>query len=337
MSMRDYGKDVVPGQQVASFFRRLGIVKPNGRNPRFLGDGWTSKGWRLLDSFAADITPKEALELYQNHRHPDNRQLNEIHVNNLTRDIESGVNIALVFVGDNLVSVIVNGHHTLVSIGLQTKTLRASFSIYEAKDVDAMSALYAIFDDNYRRTYSQVVKASSFEYTAPQTWVTKCTTAIRMAQEEFPGAKKSKGNMDFLNVSQQDDALAFTQLLHEIARKYQSSRNSRTLPTAVVASMYCMWLSERDFAADFIESYVSGANLDADSPIFVLRELVSDRKEGSHASNLVSRHAAWAHMAWIAYLNGKKVTARQFRKRFTDGYDEMPSFDNWIPRSADAA
>lgn len=332
--LRDLKQRVVPGKNLASVFNRLNIRKPLSKNPRFSNDGWTDKGWRLLDCIPADITPDEALEIYQNHRNPNNRNLNVIHVNNLAREIQLGVNIAIVYIGNIPFPMIDNGHHSLIGIYGSGRIIRVSFCLFEAVDEAAASALYAIFDDNFRRSRNQVIKASTFAYTVPQSWVVKVTTAIRLATSDFHAAQKSKGNMDFLKISQTDETLAFAQLLHEISLKYGVTITSRLLPTAIVAALYCMWLAEPDYAVEFMDTYISGQNLALDNPMFVLREMVSDRKEGSHASNLIQRHASWAHMAWVAYLTDKTGNTQNFRRAFTRGYT-IPQFDDWSPWKKD--
>jgi hypothetical protein len=264
-----------------------------------LANNSADKGYYLEKTVIANISPDDAHELFCHHNYSDQRKFNESHARRLGMTICVAPDIDFA-IGPDGKAFIVNGQHTMWAIYLRGTTTQAAIKIWMCRDKQAMADLYAIFDDNKKRTLNNAIHAaqgaSSLTYEGKETRLAKWSQCVGIAENEFSRKNSSKEGKSFqLDRAKREDVQSFAKWMD---KHVQDSFQMKLVPQGIGAAFFAMWKSDRANAEKFAKQYFTGANLEKDSPALYMRNKIANRPKGLHAASVCREHAEIMFTAW---------------------------------------
>ncbi len=257
------------------------------------------KGYYIHSATKALIDPDDAYEIFCQHNYAQQRNLDEQHSRRLASSVRvaPGIDIAI---GPDGKAKIVNGQHTLWAIFQRGLTTQASVTIYMCRDEQAMADLYAIFDDNKKRSLNNAIHAAkganALTYEGKDARLARWSMVVAVAESDFSRKYVNRESQSGkVERAKREDVQDFAKWMDDLV---VDALQSKLVPQGIGAAFFAMWTSDPIQAAKFAEGYFSGANLESDSPALVMRNKMSNRPRGEHASSVVRDHAELVFTAW---------------------------------------
>ena len=114
------------------------------------------KGYYILKTVKAFITPDDAYELFCQHNYDKQRRFDEGYARRLASSMVVAPNMDFA-IGPDGKCMIENGQHQMWAIFLRGLPTQASITVWMCKDEAAMADLFCIFDDNKRRSFNNAI------------------------------------------------------------------------------------------------------------------------------------------------------------------------------------
>ena len=265
------------------------------------------EGYYIGEQVTVIIDPEDAFELFMHHNYKGNRNFNQAHATRLAEAMGIVTNIDIA-VGPSARPDIVNGQHSLWAIYMKNLPLQTAVKIYQCKDDNTIASLYAIFDDNQKRTYAQAIHAAT-EAGSIQTDINSVRFA-RWAQFSYVAENgyKRKGveSLSFkLERAKREDVKEFIEWIDPLVVQHKASK---LVSQGIGAAIWSMFISDPPNAQQFTEKYLSGVGLDAaDNPILKLRNWILNRPPGEHAGTVCRYYAEMAYTSWRKFCLGENL------------------------------
>lgn len=286
--------------------------------------GTAEVGYYIHAAKPAVITSEDAFDLFSYHQYKNQRPFDQSHSTHLSESmlVAPAIDFAI---GPSGHAVIVNGQHTMWAIYMRNQPTQASVTIYQCRDELAVAKLFAIFDSNKKRTVANAIHAAhsagDFSYSrdvdAPK--LHKWSQCIAIAENDFHRCNAKETLVTKVARARREDVQKFASWIEDVVN---SDADRRMIPQGIGSAFYAMFLSDEMRAKEFITAYLSGINLDANSPVLLLRNKLLNRPRGQHDNSVCRMHAEWVYSAWRKFCLGESLMAMR-------GTTNLPSPKNW--------
>lgn len=264
-------------------------------------------GYYIEESKKVVLTPDEASDLYCFHNWEDNRAFRQHHSTQLSEVIRVAVNIAIA-VGPDGYPVVVNGQHTLWALYMRGQSLGASITIYQCRDKQALANTYTIFDSGKNRSQTEGVEAAKqagmLTVDIPSRFLTRWAQAAAAAENDFRQAGREP-NSTKVERCQRSDVQGFAGWMEGMIT--DASQRKFACLQGIGAGLFAVYKSDPIKGAEFVSQFLTGAKLDDDSPVLLLRNKITNRPPGEHAGYATRLHAEWVWAAWQKFCLGQPL------------------------------
>lgn len=257
------------------------------------------KGYYIETTTAAHISPDDAYEIFCQHNYDKQRTFSENHARRLAASVRVAPAVDFA-IGPDGKAYLINGQHTMWAIFLRGLTTQAGIKIWMCRDEQAMADLYAIFDDNKKRSLQNAIHAALganvLTYTGTEARLAKWSMCIGIAENDFSRRNASKeGRSAQLDRAKREDVQLFAQWMD---KHVQDAYQMKLVPQGIGAAFFAMWKSDLPQAELFAKQYFKGTNLDEGNPALYMRNKISNRPRGQHAGSVCREHAEIMFTAW---------------------------------------
>lgn len=274
------------------------------------------------------LSPEDCLEISALHEFINNRNFDLKWATELSVELSSG-DLAFAIFPDGTIRC-VNGHHTLWGAYLGGHTLPVAVKIYYCKSETGFAKLFSIFDSCKKRNLRDAIRVQAMAGAIPEGLnagrYPEYISAALAARSQYIRSAVSRSLNAKARTASSPDLIEFARFMDNIRDRadYDDS-----IVIGVLSSFYSIWYSNKSSkdklktAEDFIYGYLSGVDLDNDSPIYLLRKkLIINRDKYQHGPSAIGLHVRLVRRAWEAWNDGVTMT------RLTE-VSELPDFDSW--------
>lgn len=266
------------------------------------------KGYYIYESLTVQIAPEDACELYVHHNYDNQRNLDESHCRKLAANMCVAPDVSLAM-GPAGKLLIVNGQHTMWAIYLRGFTTQTSIKIWMCRDDAAMASLYAIFDDNKKRSLLNAIHAAqganALTYEGKDGRLAKWSMCVGIAEHDFSRKGASKeGRSAQVERAKRADVQEFARWMDShVLDTFQGKLSCQ----GIGAAFFAMWKSDLSNADRFARQYFTGENLKAGSPALGMRNKLSNRSHGQPAATVCREDAEIMFTAWRKFCLGEPL------------------------------
>lgn len=288
-----------------------------------LRQGTAEKGYYLHETMKVEITPEDAYDIHVHHNYDAQRKQDDAWARELAENMVTAVGIDIA-IGPGGKAFVLNGQHTLWAIYLRQRTTTASISIYQCRDEQAMSDLYAIFDSNKIRTSRQVIHAAqnsnALTYEGPVNRLVKWSQCAHIAENSFTRKNMGKrGNSAKVEIAKREDVQAFAKWMDS---HVSEAHHLKLVPQAVGATFFAMYVSDLPNAERFACGYFRGVGLEEGSPVLSMRNKMINRPKNLHMASAAFELIQFMYSAWRKFCLAEPLTT--LRRTLV-----VPDFDKW--------
>ena len=266
------------------------------------------KGYYIHDSMVVFISPDDAYEMFVEHNYDKQRRLDEAHSRRLASTISVAVSIDFA-VGPDGKPKMLNGQHTMWAIYLRGHDTQSNVKIWMCRDEQAMADLFAIFDDNKKRSLKNAIHAAqganALTYEGAEGRLAKWSQCVGIAENEFTRKNASReGRSVQLDRAKRDDVQQFSTWMD---KHVNGPMEMKLVPQGIGAAFFAMWKSDPKNAERFAQEYFTGANLPKGSATLYIRNKIGNRPRGEHAGSVCREHGEILYTAWRKFCLGEDL------------------------------
>ena len=289
----------------AAYQRTTALKQPPTLTASTLKSNLKSSSSRELLEQRFTVPPIMAKHILDNHNHR-NRTLNEHHLSSLVRDIRKGnwIDGTGSMISFSKDGSLIDGQHRLAAIVAAKKPLKLSvkFGLEEAAQ--------RVIDTGRKRTYSDFIAMSEgldAPYKAERASVTRMLFGF-LNDQDTPClfAKHHKPTQsDLIDVAREFST--------DIAKSVSLVCGPGLVPKVVIgshAALVAVLIRHSDYSAyapEFFDLLGSGANLDSDDPIMIVRNRFMTKPE-FRSSHMKDASIGLLIKCWNHWINGDQVS-----------------------------